>query len=379
LIKELCLFSGYGGSVFALKKAGIEHTVIGYSDIDKNAKKIFALNHGEHIPAIGDITKINAESLLDFDLLTGGFPCQDVSVVGNRDLLNGRTTLFKEIIRIAEVKKPRWMLLENVKGLLSTPYFYYVLSELKKIGYKVNWKVLNSKDYGIPQNRERVWFACFREKTDADKFLFPEKEKMTLKFKDILETNVPEKYYLTELQIKKMYEREQMLKYKNLNFYSCFIPLNINKNCSTLCARDYKDGSKKICEPSILDNGYSTRRIPREYHNYSPCLHSKTHNFLTKNLMNCLTETQGQQRSSEELSSDCITIKSSTGKIRRLMPIECFRLQGFLHDEIKLGGLSDSALYKLAGNGWEICVVSKIFEQMFKGNKNKQRGFSDFK
>lgn len=106
-------FAGYGGASFALKKAGIDFECIGISEIDKYAIQCFN-NNFPNIKNYGDCTKINVDELPNFDLLTGGFPCQDVSLAGNRDLSKGRTNLYKEILRIAEAKKPKYMLLENV-------------------------------------------------------------------------------------------------------------------------------------------------------------------------------------------------------------------------------------------------------------------------
>jgi DNA (cytosine-5)-methyltransferase 1 len=217
-MKHLELFSGYGTATFALKRLGLHSECIGYSDIDKWANLCFRQNHfytkstgpgtlGMYTPdELGNVKEVDPNKLEDFDLLTGGFPCQAFSVAGKGlGELDPRGTLFYEIIRIAEVKKPRWMLLENVKGLVSKkhkPTFDKILSELERIGYHVHWKVLNTKDYGIPQNRERVWFACFREQSDFDKFKFPEKEELKIFIKDILEDEpVDKRFYLTEKQV----------------------------------------------------------------------------------------------------------------------------------------------------------------------------------
>lgn len=236
-MKILELFSGYGTASFALKRLGIKHELIGYSDIDKYANQCFQQNHGGK--ELGDVKLINPNDLPDFDLLTGGFPCQAFSTAGKMNgELDPRGSLFYEIIRIAEVKKPKYMLLENVKGLTCKKFkdtFNKILSELDRIGYNVYWKVLNSKDYGIPQSRARVWFVCFRkdlnikyiddnsqqeiktEKTEnpseykddgrldyhreqktADTFKFPEPVELKIFIKDILEQQVDSKYFITE-------------------------------------------------------------------------------------------------------------------------------------------------------------------------------------
>ena len=117
-IKVFELFAGYDGASFGLKKANIHHEVVGFSEIDKHAIKIFKQNHGD-IKNYGDITKINPNDLPDFDLLTGGFPCQSFSIAGkNLGVKDKRGILFFDIIRILKVKKPKYVLLENVKGLL---------------------------------------------------------------------------------------------------------------------------------------------------------------------------------------------------------------------------------------------------------------------
>jgi DNA (cytosine-5)-methyltransferase 1 len=198
------MFAGYGGSLFALDKAKIEHKCIGYSEIDKYAIICFNNNH-PNVKNYGDCKLINPNEIEDFDLLTGGFPCQSFSNAGKQlGELDTRGTLFYEIIRIAEVKKPKYMLLENVKGLTAKKFkdtFDKILSELDRIGYNVYWKVLNSKDFGIPQSRARIWFVCFRKDIDKGTFKFPEQEELKIRLKDILEENVDEKYYLSEKMV----------------------------------------------------------------------------------------------------------------------------------------------------------------------------------
>lgn len=206
-MKILELFSGYGTSSFALKQLEIPYELIGYSDIDKYANQCFKQNHcpedKEDKLRLGDVRNLNPNDLSDFDLLTGGFPCQSFSVAGKmKGELDTRGTLFYEIIRIAEVKKPKYMLLENVKGLTCKKFadtFNKILSELDRIGYNVYWKVLNTKDFGIPQSRARVWFVCIRKDIDEPlKFQFPQPFALTIFIKDILEKEVDKKYYLSE-------------------------------------------------------------------------------------------------------------------------------------------------------------------------------------
>lgn len=136
-------------------------TCVGYSEIDKYAIQIYE-RHFKH-KNFGDIRKIRARSLPDFDLLVGGFPCQSFSVAGKRrGFKDTRGTLFFEIARILAAKKPKLLLLENVKGLLSHDNgrtFGTIISSLDELGYDIQWEVLNSKNFGVPQNRERVFIV----------------------------------------------------------------------------------------------------------------------------------------------------------------------------------------------------------------------------
>ena len=215
MIKVLSLFSGYGGSEFALSKAEIPHEIIGYSDIEDCANYIYKLNHCPNDVndklKLGDITKIDAEDLEDFDLLTAGWPCTPFSIAGKREgFKNDKSgNLFFEVIRILNAKKPRFFLGENVEGILSHDdgeTMRVVLRELRKIGYHVHWKKLYSKEHGTPQNRPRIWFACFRDYDDFIKFDFPEPEPLKVLVKDLLEEEVDEKYYLNENQLRRIYE-----------------------------------------------------------------------------------------------------------------------------------------------------------------------------
>jgi DNA (cytosine-5)-methyltransferase 1 len=135
---------------------------VGYSEIDKYAIQVYRYHFPTH-PYLGDVTRIVPEDLPDFDLLCGGFPCQPFSIAGKRGgFEDTRGTLFFEIARIARVKRPKLLFLENVKGLLSHDNgrtFGTILATLSDMGYFCEWQVLNSKDFGVPQNRERVFIV----------------------------------------------------------------------------------------------------------------------------------------------------------------------------------------------------------------------------
>lgn len=148
---------------------------VGYSEIEKSAITIYQKNFPEQ-KNYGDIRKINPKKLPDFDLLVGGFPCQAFSIAGKRlGFKDTRGTLFFEIARIIKQKQPRFLLLENVKGLLSHNHgktFAVILSTLHELGYDVEWQVLNSKNFGVPQNRERV-FIIGRSRKERRQKIFP--------------------------------------------------------------------------------------------------------------------------------------------------------------------------------------------------------------
>ena len=159
-VRYFSTFSGIGGFEIALQDAG--HECGGYSEIDKYASQVYASHFPSH-PAYGDITALDLRSLPAFDLLCGGFPCQAFSVAGRRRGFDDtRGTLFFNLCRIAEAKKPRILLFENVKGLLNHDggrTFGTILSALDELGYDLQWQVLNSRHFGVPQNRERVYIV----------------------------------------------------------------------------------------------------------------------------------------------------------------------------------------------------------------------------
>lgn len=192
------LFAGIGGIRLGFEAAG-GHCVFS-SEFDEDACKTYEANFGEH-PS-GDITKIEAKDIPDFDILLGGFPCQAFSIIGKKEGFENETcgTLFFEIERILKEKMPRAFMLENVRNLTAHDKgntFKVIRSHLEALGYNVYAKVLNALDYGVPQKRERIIIVGF---LDNVFFTFPEpvpvSQRKTLK--DILETDVDEKYYVRE-------------------------------------------------------------------------------------------------------------------------------------------------------------------------------------
>lgn len=304
-------FAGYGGASWGLRIAKIPFEVAGYSEIDKFAIGLYELNH-KGVKNFGDITKIRSENLPDFDLFTGGFPCQTFSSIGSgKGELDPRGTLFYEIIRICEAKKPKFILLENVKGLTTNshkPTFEKILKELKRIGYHVQWKILNSKHYGIPQNRERVWIFATREEIPFGWSFEPKEEPLKIFFKDLLETNPEKSYYLNQSQTKNLTEKTGVI--FKVKEPSCFDRYN---------KQIRKDGICMTVSPS--------------YHNIMRVVEPKT---------------------------------NGADKVRKMTAKENFRFMGFVNDEIDLNGFSYSQLCNCAGNGWDVNLASRILKKIYE-------------
>ncbi len=208
MLKVLSLFSGIGAFEKALENLNIPHEVVAYCEIDKYASKSYSIIHGiSEDKNLHDVTKVDFLSVPDeVDLISYGFPCQDISCSGKQKGFvdeNGNRTrsgLFFEALRIIEDYKPKFAIAENVKALVTDKFaeeFRIVLESLEEAGYNNYWAVLNLKDYGLPQTRERVIIVSIRKDIDRG-FSFPEAIPLTLRLKDMLDDDVDEKYYLSD-------------------------------------------------------------------------------------------------------------------------------------------------------------------------------------
>lgn len=211
-MKLLSLFSGIGAFEKALDRLSISYELVGFSEIDKYAIQSYCAIHGvSEEKNLGDITKIDGQALpKDIDLITYGFPCQDISLAGkqkglfNEDGSQTRSGLFFEALRIIEDTQPKVAIAENVKNLTGKTFkaqFEIVLQSLEEAGYNNYWKVLNAKDFGVPQNRERVFIVSIRKDIDTGRFDFPEGFPLEVRLKDVLDDKVDERYYLSDEQI----------------------------------------------------------------------------------------------------------------------------------------------------------------------------------
>lgn len=220
-INVLSLFSGIGAFEKALTNLNIEHKVINYCEIDKYASKSYSAIHNiEESKNLVDVTKVDTKQIKEpIDLITYGFPCQDISIAGtkrgafqtdeegnfildeqgNKKLT--RSGLFYEAVKIIDKCKPKFAIAENVKALTSKKheqFFKSILETLDDIGYNSYYQVLNAKDFGVPQNRERIFIISIRKDIDNHTFNFPKPTPLTKNLNDILDKEVEERYYLSD-------------------------------------------------------------------------------------------------------------------------------------------------------------------------------------
>lgn len=332
-------FAGYGGGSFGLKRMhenlpDLEYEVVGYSEFDPWASKLYDANHkdkfGKPLKNWGDITKINPNELPDFDLFMGGFPCQPFSSAGMQmgtEDPYGRGAMLGHIIRICKVKKPKFILLENVKGFTHgkfQPIHDQLIKDLQEIGYGIEplaKAVLNSKDYGIPQNRERLWMFAQLGGLPESFDIVPPKVKSDLKMADFLDYEPEEYLYLSDAQI------AHLKKKHNIPSFIVDTPL---------CFDVYNKKIKK--------DGYS------------------------------ITITQPEHNSLR-----VIEVPKADGKeiVRKMSIHEQFRLMGFRISrdckkcEINFNGQSYSQLSKRAGNGWDVNLVGILLTHIFSQLKSE--------
>lgn len=360
-IKLLSLFSGIGAFEKALKQIDKQIELVGYCEIDKYASKAYSLIHSvDENMNLRDVCAINTEKMpQDIDIITYGFPCQDISVAGKQAGFTGsdgeltRSGLFFEALRIIKDTKPKIAIAENVKALVSKKFkkeFGLVLDSLEAAGYNNYWKVLNAKDYGIPQNRERVFIISIRK--DIDKgFEFPKKKELELRLKDLLENDVDEKYYLSEKAIKYFCENYKKQKQKGNGFK--FEPTfgDVVAKAVTTRAGSRMDDNYIYCNEAKavrLGGIYDNEKTKRQ----AGSIYDKNH------LSPAISTAQGGNR--QPLITEGV-------RVRKLTPKECFRLMGFDDkdcDILILNGLSNTQLYKMAGNSIVVNVLNGIFKKL---------------
>ena len=404
-LKVFEAFAGIGTQRRALRNLDIDHEVVAISEIDKFAIKSYEAIHGKTLN-LGDITEIKTEDIPDCDLFTYSFPCQDISVAGERKgLAKGsgtRSSLLWECQRIIESKKPKYLLMENVKALIfkkNRPHFEEWLKTLSDLGYTNYWSVLNAKHYGIPQNRERVF--CISILGDHDPYVFPKPFETTPNLNSVLETNVEDRYFLKqEIQDRFLADPKFKNDIKTLGTTRPFAKIgqrdvvySTDGTIGTLTATCYKQppqigvqfiGGSRGRNPNnpsdrtsgtetqqrleINKDGVSNTVTTVQKDNYvvesDPVALGTIYSGASKNF------TRGYMKGLSR------TIKSSTYdtsvifdnlKIRKLTPLECWRLMGISDEDFyKAKSVnSNTQLYKQAGNAIVVDVLEEIFKQLF--------------
>lgn len=321
IYKSIDLFAGIGGIRLGFDYAfGNEIYTNFVCEWDKYARKTYEANFGEDIKIAGDITKLDEKDVPEFDICLAGFPCVAFSLAGKRagfkDLYYGqnRGILFMDIVRICEAHKPKLIFCENVKNLLKHDKgntFKVICEAFETIGYNIYWKVLNSKDFGVAQNRERIYLVCFRKDIDSRDFCFPEPTNEKCSIRDILEeAPIPSKYYLSDTYMDTLKKHKERHLTKGNGF-------------------GYEIRDLDGTAGALVCGGMGRERnliIDSRPHSMEPTTH----------------------------------IKGSINKenIRKLTPREWARLQGF-SDDYKLV-VSDTHLYKQLGNSVSVNVIAAI-------------------
>lgn len=228
ILSVLSLFSGIGAFEQALKMARIPFNLVNYCEVESDIARAYSLiNNIPEDKNLGDIRNVDETKLADFDLMTYGFPCQDLSSLGlqkgfeNEDGSTTRSGLFFEAMRIAKYKKPSYMIAENVRALLSSKFvkeFGVMLNMLTGMGYNTYYRILNSKDYGLPHSRNRIFIVSIKEDCDDGRFVFPEPEPLTVSAVKQKETGVEDRnLYFGEHQAHCYNEMRLKKKYSSLD------------------------------------------------------------------------------------------------------------------------------------------------------------------
>lgn len=410
MIKVIELFAGIGAQTQALKEANIEHEVVAISEIDKYALKAYELLHGK-VSNLGDIKKI--KYLPEADMWTYSFPCTDISLAGKMKGFEKGTgtnsSLLWEVQRLLKISElnnelPKFLIMENVKNLVSKkfmPLFQMWLDFLVSLGYKNSWKVMNAKDYGVPQNRERVFMISILN-GQAD-FVFPEKEELKVKLLDLLEKEVDEKYFLSSKLISNFSSLENRNGFiRGLRFRPHELDSKFAWAISTC------PGSRATDNFIVVPMMAAMRGRLNNEQNYEQQLEinlegiSNTITTVQKdNLVVIVPENTKQGYAIAEVGDGVYTNRTASKRgvvqkskipslktsvhdigvvvakediisIRRLTPRECWRLMGWKDELIDTAfgqGISETQLYKMAGNSIVLKCLLNLFLDLFINQK----------
>lgn len=324
MYRSIDLFAGIGGIRMGFEQAfGTDIKTVFVSEIDRKAQETYYANFGKLPEIHGDITKIDASTIPSHEILLAGFPCQAFSLAGHKQgFEDTRGTLFFDVSRIAAWHKPKIIFCENVKNLYSHDRgrtFRIIKDTLKALGYRVFSKILNSRNFGVPQNRERVYIVAFQEEAfpNLSEFTFPEKTDDTKKIRDILEAHeVSAKYYLSDTYLATLRRHRRRQEAKGNGF-------------------GYRVRDNEDIAGTLVCGGMGRERnllIDKRLTDFTPVTHIKG-----------------------EINREYI---------RKMTPRECARLQGF-PDSFKLV-VADVHLYRQFGNSVTVPVIRAIAKEIHK-------------
>jgi DNA (cytosine-5)-methyltransferase 1 len=405
MLKVIELFAGIGAQRKGLERAGIEHEVVAISEIDKYALKVYETLYG-NTPNLGDISKI--EKLPKADMWTYSFPCTDISLSGRmKGLEKGSGThssLLWEVQRLLEVSKandelPKYLLLENVKNLISKkfkPYFDEWCRYLESLGYKNFYKVLNGKNYNVPQNRERIFLLSIR--TCDEDYVFPNDIPLTTKLGDLLESNVADKYFLSEKLItcfSSMKNRNGLI--RGLRFrprgkkdeYAWTITTAPGSRATdtfiiepipaAIRGRANEDGTYRQ-QLELKKDGNTNTLTTVQKDNVVIVPQNTKQGYAIAHVGDGIYTNRADSKRGVVQRESIQTLKTSNKdiavvvddptdfiSIRRLTPRECWRLMGWTDDDIDKAfkaNVSETQLYKMAGNSIIVNCLEAIFKNI---------------
>jgi DNA (cytosine-5)-methyltransferase 1 len=366
-------FSGIGAPEMALNNLGIDYEQVFSCEIDKYATRSYFAMHQAPGKFYNDITQRNHKEVEQLDLYVAGFPCQAFSIAGQRKGFDDvRGTLFFDVAEFIRINQPKMFILENVKGLLShdNGRTYQTITDILTngggtlnsqmsldvfddgLGYHCYAQVLNTKHYGIPQNRERIFIIGFKEFRD---FSFPKKEPLNLRLKDMLQDNPESKYHVSQ----KLFEwiNKQRKKRDSKNKF----PIDENDPCPTITARYHKQSAE---DPYIKvgEKYYLSDALLKYYYRNHEENQRKGNGFKFSPsdgnvIASSITTKEGNRMDDNFIQSE---------RIRRLTPLECWRLQAFPDAAFFKAQevCSDTQLYKQAGNSISVNVLERILSKM---------------
>lgn len=425
-MKFIDICSGIGGFRSALEKHG--HVCVAFAEIDKFAKESYrAIYDTENEEELDDITSVTDERFRLYrgqvDIITGGFPCQAFSIAGNRrGFEDTRGTIFFHIARAIKEIQPSYVLLENVKGLLSHDKgrtYGTIVQALDELGYFIEWGLFNSKYWGVPQNRERVYILVTRKDVWKEPKLFnlvKQQTSVDTRLVDILEKDVDESYYLSEEKTRKLTLNEDLSgRLNHYDYRDVDSVHSVNRVSPTLNTMQGGDRQPKVAVPVLTPDRVNKRQNGRRFkENNEPMFtltsqdrhgiaisenvsQLKRKSFVSKKefgrmgkqacetmnenieelkngtTVNAYNKTIDQTGLSPTLTTRHEGFKTAILpitedlRIRKLTPLECWRLQGFSDEQFykaKNSGVSNSQLYKQAGNAVTVNVVDAIVGEL---------------